>query len=81
MVVTLDDMVVEGNTNVVATYPDFTFREWDDCVQRAVQYAPTLSVIDNPEVPGIFDGEIFWLQHPFALLGGEAAAKLRFLQA
>ena len=45
-----------------------TFRERNNRVQRTVQYAFALSVIDNPEVPGRFDGEIFWLQHPLALL-------------
>lgn len=68
MVVTLNDVVAESNTDIFAAYPNLTFRERNNRVQRTVQYAFALSVIDNPEVPGRFDGEIFWLQHPLALL-------------
>lgn len=59
MVVTLNDVVAESNTDIFAAYPNLTFRERNNRVQRTVQYAFALSVIDNPEVPGRFDGEIF----------------------
>ena len=79
MVVTLNDVVAESNTDIFAAYPNLTFRERDDRVQRTVQYALALSVIDNPEVPGRFGGEIFWLQHPLALFVQQSETVTAFI--
>ena len=68
MVITLNDVVAESNTDIFGIYLDLTFRERNDRVQRAVQYALAFSIIYNPEVVGRFDGEIIRLQHPLALL-------------
>ena len=38
MVITLNDVVAESNTDIFGAYPDLTFRERNDCIQRAVQY-------------------------------------------
>ena len=79
MVITLNDVVAESNTNIFGAYPDLTFRERNDRVQRAVQYALAFSIIYNPEVVGRFDGEIVRLQHPLALLVQQSETVTAFI--
>lgn len=68
MIITLYDMVAESDTDILVTDPDITFREWNNGIHGAIQYALAFSIIDHPILSIRTYGKIFWLQNPFSLL-------------